>query len=155
LERGWAAFARPKTGVPRRCPLWPETVQAIRAALDGRPPPKEEGHAGLVFLTKYGLPWAKADNAGPVTQEMRKLLRKLGINGHRNFYVLRHTFRTVADGARDQPAADHIMGHEVPHISSVYRETISDERLRAVSGHVRQWLFSPVTEAKPEQAQTT
>jgi hypothetical protein len=34
------------------------------------------------------------------------------------------------------------MGHEVPHMSSVYRETISDERLRAVTDHVRAWLFS-------------
>jgi hypothetical protein len=33
------------------------------------------------------------------------------------------------------------MGHEVPHMSSVYRETISDARLKAVSDHVRRWLF--------------
>jgi hypothetical protein len=33
------------------------------------------------------------------------------------------------------------MGHEIPHMSSVYRETISDERLRAVTDHVRGWLF--------------
>ena len=59
------------------------------------------------------------------------------------FYTLRHTFRTVADEAKDQPAADYIMGHEVPHMSSVYRETISDERLRAVTDHVRAWLFPP------------
>jgi integrase len=94
-----------------------------------------------VFLTKYGLSWAKTDNAGPVTQEMRKLLKRLGINGHRNFYTLRHTFRTVTDSAKDQPAADYIMGHEVAHMSSVYRETISDERLKAVTNHVREWLF--------------
>jgi integrase len=73
---------------------------------------------------------------------MRKLLNKTGINGHRNFYTLRHTFRTVADEAKDQPAADFIMGHEVPHMSSVYRETISDDRLRAVADHVRAWLFA-------------
>jgi integrase len=72
---------------------------------------------------------------------MRKLLRKLGINGHRNYYTLRHTFRTVADESKDQPAVDFIMGHEVPHMSAVYRETISDARLKAVSEHVRRWLF--------------
>jgi integrase len=72
---------------------------------------------------------------------MRKLLRKLGINGHRNFYTLRHTFRTVADESKDQPAVDFIMGHEVPHMSAVYRETISDARLRAVADHVRAWLL--------------
>jgi integrase len=143
LERGWVDFPRPKTGLPRRCALWPETVAALREALTARPAPKSEEHAGLVFVTKYGLPWAKDDNSGPVGQEMRKLLNKLGINGRRGlrFYALRHTFRTVADEAKDQPAADYMMGHEVAHMSSVYRETISDERLKAVADHVRAWLF--------------
>jgi hypothetical protein len=66
------------------------------------------------------------------------------------FYTLRHTFRTVADEAKDQPAADFIMGHEVPHMSSVYSETISDARLRAVADHVHAWLFPP---AKPAAAE--
>jgi integrase len=73
---------------------------------------------------------------------MRKLLNSLGINDHRNFYCLRHTFRTIADAAKDQPATDHIMGHETPHMSSVYREGIEDARLRAVAEHVRRWLFT-------------
>jgi hypothetical protein len=51
----------------------------------------------------------------------------------------------VADEAKDQPAADFIMGHEVPHMSTVYRETISDARLRAVADHVRAWLFPPAS----------
>src|SRR5262249_51632709 len=42
LERGWVNFPRPKTGVNRRCPLWPETVAAIRATLSVRPTPKGE-----------------------------------------------------------------------------------------------------------------
>ena len=62
---------------------------------------------------------------------------KLNTRTGLGFYTLRHTFRTVADEAKDQPAADFIMGHESPHKSSVYRETISDERLKAVSDHVR------------------
>ena len=79
----------------------------------------------------------------PVSAETVKLLRRLGINGRKGlgFYTLRHTFRTVADGAKDQPAADHIMGHEVAHMSSVYREGIADERLKAVAEYVRGWLF--------------
>jgi integrase len=145
LERGWVDFPRPKTGLPRRCPLWPETVAAIRDALAARPKPKNAADAEFVFITKYGLPWAKTDNAGPITQEMRKLLNKLGIDGHRNFYTLRHSFRTAADGAKDQPAADLIMGHEVAHMSSVYREGIDDARLRAVAEHVRRWLFGEAT----------
>ena len=76
---------------------------------------------------------------------------QIGFNGRGGlgFYTLRHTFRTVADEAKDQPAADYIMGHETPHISSVYRETISDERLKAVSDHVRTWLFGEEVAPKP------
>ena len=38
LGAGWVDFPRPKTGVGRRCPLWPETAAAIRAALAERRP---------------------------------------------------------------------------------------------------------------------
>jgi integrase len=143
LDGGWVDFPRPKTGIPRRCPLWPETVQAIREALADRKEPKNPDYAGLVFLTAQGRPWHKEDASSPMCFKVGQLLKKLGINGRKGlgFYTLRHTFRTVADEAKDQPAADYIMGHEVPHMSSVYRETISDERLRAVTDHVRGWLF--------------
>lgn len=146
LDRGWVDFPRPKTGVPRRCALWPETVAAIREAVAVRPEPKDEADANRVFITKYGYSWAKDIADSPITKETRKLLDSLGIEGHRNFYTLRHTFRTVADESRDQPAVDHVMGHESPHMSSVYRERISDERLRAVTDYVRAWLFGAVAQ---------
>jgi integrase len=144
LDTGMIDYPRPKTGIPRRCPLWPETVQAIREANAVRPEPKNEDHAGLVFITKYGLPWAKDGTDQTLAKEFGKLLRSQHINGRKGlgFYTLRHTFRTVADEAKDQPATDFIMGHEVPHMSAVYRETISDARLRAVANHVRAWLFA-------------
>ncbi len=157
LENAVIDFPRPKTGIARRCPLWPETVAAIREALASRPEPKKAEHAGLVFVTKYGGAWH--DDKGSIgnraiAHEMNKLLVALGISGRSGlgFYTLRHTFRTVADAAKDQPAADYIMGHEVPHMSSVYRETIEDERLRAVVDHVRAWLFPP---PKKEKRETT
>jgi integrase len=143
LERGWIDFPRPKTGIARRCPLWPETVEAIREAQAKRPNPKKEEHAGLVFLTQRGLAWAKDTPDSPVAKETAKLLKALKINGRKGlgFYTLRHTFRTVADETKDQPAVDLIMGHEDEHISTHYRERISDERLKAVTDHVRAWLF--------------
>jgi integrase len=159
LDAGLIDYPRPKTGIPRRCALWPETVQAIREALVKRPTPKDPANAGLVFVTQRGLTWAKDTNDCPVAKETAKLLKALGINGRsgRGFYTLRHTFRTIADEARDQPAADYIMGHEVPHMSSVYREMISDARLRAVAHHVRAWLFPLPKKDKPEakEAATT
>jgi integrase len=151
LPRGLIDFPRPKTGIPRRCPLWPETVDALRAVLAKRKEPKDQDAAGLVFITKRGAAW-HSDKKGslsgrPITHEFAKLLKQLGINGRKGlgYYALRHTHRTVADEAKDQPAADYIMGHEVPHMSSIYRETISDERLRTVTDHVRAWLFGQGT----------
>jgi integrase len=40
LDKGWHHYWRPKTGNPRRCPLWPETVKALKAAIAKRPKPK-------------------------------------------------------------------------------------------------------------------
>jgi integrase len=143
LETGWIDYPRPKTGVERRCPLWPETAAALREALAKRPEPKSAEDAGLFFITKYGYGWCKDTSTNPVSQETGKLLRALGINGRkgRGFYTLRHTFRTVADESKDQPAVDFVMGHEIPPMSSAYRETISDARLQVVVDHVRHWLF--------------
>jgi integrase len=151
LDAGWLDFPRPKTGIARRCPLWPETVAAIREALAKRAEPKDPADAGLVFVTKYGGPWVQT----AVTHEMTKLLRDLDINGHRNFYALRHTFRTIADRAKDQPACDHIMGHARDDMASVYREGIEDERLLAVSEHVRAWLFADTNQQVQATEQTT
>jgi integrase len=151
LDTGILDYPRPKTGIQRRCPLWPETIDAIKASLACRPDPKQEVHAGLVFLTRLGDSWQTGTTDGPLSREVGKLVRKLKINGrHRlGYYSLRHTHRTVADEARDQPAADFIMGHEVPHMSSIYRETISDTRLRAVADHVHAWLFAEPRTAVP------
>ena len=33
LERGWLDYARVKTGIQRRCPPWPETIRAVKAAV--------------------------------------------------------------------------------------------------------------------------
>src|SRR5262249_48268424 len=60
---------------------------------------------------------------------------------HRNFYALRHTFETVGGETKDQVAVDYLMGHSRDDRTSVYRERISDERLKAVVGHIQTWLF--------------
>jgi integrase len=161
LAGGWIDFPRPKTGIPRRCPLWVETVAALRQALAKRQKPKKAEHAGLVFITLRGDTWGKDTSDNPISKEVAKLLKKLGINGRKGlgFYTLRHVFRTVADEAKDQPAVDFIMGHESPHMSSVYRETISGERLKAVTDYVRAWLFPPKptkpNKRKPKKATAT
>jgi len=137
LDRGWVDYPRPKTAVTRRCPLWPETIEAIRLVLQYRRPPKRKANADLVFLTPNGATWQRR-----LTLDTTKLLRKLGLHrSGRGFYCLRHTFETIGGDARDQIAVDHIMGHSRNDMASVYREHISDERLRAVTDHVHAWLF--------------
>jgi integrase len=164
LDRGWVNYPRPKTGVHRRCALWPETVSALREVLASRPKAKDADDARLLFLTRFGRAWIKitADRVEPngdgihkalhvvcddaVTKEFAKLTVGLGIHRPRlGFYALRHTFETIGGEARDQAAVDHIMGHSRDDMASVYRERISDERLRAVAEHVRQWLFAEQT----------
>jgi integrase len=149
LERGWVSYHRPKTGIDRRCPLWPETVAALREAQARRPEPKDPADAGLVFITKYGQRWHKKVEDNPISKEMRKLLDSLGINGNRNFYALRHTFETIGGEAKDQVAVDYLMGHARNDMASVYRERISDERLRAVTDHIRAWLWPNRSDAAP------
>jgi integrase len=165
LDAGWVNFPRPKTGIGRRCLLWRETIQALREWLAIRLAAVKEEHAELVFLTSRGDTWAKQgylDDDGtpknlsdnPLSKETAKLLKRLGINGQRNFYALRHTFETIGGESRDQVAVDAIMGHAREDTASVYRERISDERLQAVTDHVRQWLFRNAEEAadQPQQA---
>ncbi|MFH1919875.1 MAG: tyrosine-type recombinase/integrase [Planctomycetota bacterium] len=170
LQGGWCNYPRPKTGISRRCPLWPETVKAIVAALEVRPKPQDKAEDDLVFITPAGQRWVRVWTGGKpmgahadleilarvsrvdrVTSTMAQLLGKLGLarRGH-TFYALRHTFETIAGESRDQVAVDAIMGHSRDDMASVYCERIGDDRLRAVAEHVRQWLFENSMEAAPQ-----
>lgn len=143
LERGWINYPRPKTGISRRCPLWAETIAALREWMELRPEAKDDADADLIFVTRCGSAWTKDTADRPITKECRKLLDELGINGNRNFYAIRHTFETIAGESKDQVAVDAIMGHDDGSMASVYRERISDERLQGVVDFVRMWLFPP------------
>jgi integrase len=142
LKAGWADYPRPKNAIQRRCHLWPETVEALRDAIDRRPNAKLDEHKPLVFITKYGDSWHKQVTRSPISLMMRRLLDELKL--HRpglGFYALRHTFETIAGESRDQVAVNHIMGHADQSMAGVYRERIGDDRLRDVSDFVRSWLF--------------
>lgn len=49
LKRGCVDFPRQKTGIERRCPLWPETVAALKEANSVRPKPSRPEDASLFF----------------------------------------------------------------------------------------------------------
>lgn len=95
LDASWLDFPRPKTAIERRCPLWPETVSALREAIASRPEAKKKSDADFVFVTKYGHSWAKelgfkiasdengskemkaTGNSDPVGKAFRKLINKI------------------------------------------------------------------------------
>ena len=158
LDRGWVDFPRPKTAIPRRCPLWPETVQALRETLTHRRRAVSKAHVDLVFITTAGKayhndvenyaklssdPTATVHGNAVVSTAFRRLLTKLGIyRAGLGFYALRHTFETIAGDTRDQVAVDSIMGHDRGDMATVYRERIDPDRLWAVVYHVHHWLWA-------------
>jgi integrase len=165
LERGWITYPRVKTGIERRFAVWKETAQAIRQVLAKRVEPKDEADAGLLFITSRGLRWCRgstvpgqgevvqvpdgtkaeyhSSNSNRITEGFNRLFEAAGIerNG-RSFYSLRHTFETIAGESIDQVAVSSIMGHVDSSMAAHYRERISDERLKAVTDHVRAWLLA-------------
>lgn len=154
LAAGWCDYPRPKTEVPRRIPLWPDTVAALKAVLCGKKRPKDPADDGIVFLTRAGQRWVrfrpskkKPDQytaIDSIAGEFGKVVRKLQINGRtaRNFYTLRRQFEIIAGGSKDQVAVDQIMGHVDNSMAGVYRQDqIEDDRLVAVVEHVHSWLY--------------
>jgi integrase len=149
LTRGWIDYPRPKTGIERRFPLWPETITALREALAVDRHPKDPADAGLAFLTKYGQRYVRLTTGKKQTwtdaigREFTKLLKSLDPIQHgRNFYAIRHTFETIAGATADQVAVDFVMGHADASMAETYREMIDDDRLQGVVDHVRGWLFA-------------
>lgn len=150
LESDWIEFPRAKNARPRRCPLWPETLRALREAFEVRPEPRSNQETNLFFLKNSGRCWVRSsgvkkngwiDDLGPA---FRKLMKETGtFQPRRNFYGLRKTFRTIADETLDFPAIDLIMGHSPSNgdMSDHYRQRIEDERLLKVSNRVRSWVF--------------
>lgn len=170
LEGGWLNYPRPKTGIDRRIPLWPETVAAIREWLPMNPKAKLPEDAGLLFITKYGGRWSKVYDLvtekqpdgtdriigggsanDTIGKEFTKVLQATGIKpkGERvglSFYAIRHSFETIGGETADQVAVDGIMGHVDPSMGAAYREGVADERLRKVTDYVRSWLWPDTAE---------
>lgn len=144
LKRGWFNWPRPKTGIDRFGPLWPETCAALEKALAERTRPVEADNERYVFITSQGRTFFKFTSDDPISKSMRKLLKSIRADRKGvGFYALRHTFSTVAEGCNDQKAVEFIMGHipAVTDMSARYREEFTEERLRRVTDYVHQWLF--------------
>lgn len=145
LDGGWVNYARPKTGVRRRCPLWKETIDALRIVIA-----QESKHAeykNRVFAVDKRKPTADhIDDGRRISLYFRMLLDSLGIpDDSPNFYALRHTFVAIALQTRDREAIRMVTGHG-PNSSDMLEtyneEDVADARLRVVSNHVHDWLFT-------------
>jgi hypothetical protein len=151
-------FDRPKTGVRRKCTLWPETVDALRAVIGGRT-------EGLVFRTRRGRPLVhtnkaydaggrlvKATNCDAVVKPFRELCRAAGCHTPGiGLSSLRTTLETRAWHLPDlsvahQAAIHWIMGHtlggpDTPKMADTYLQDISTGVLRLVTDRVRDWYL--------------
>ncbi len=159
LEHGWIDYPRPKTGVERRCPLWPETVKAIKAVVGrgglqqaGRRPESE----GLLFVTRKGHPFVRSEPktsaAGhpyvvehdAIATKLKRIMDRKGIAiPGLGFYGLRRSFETIGGETGNKVAVDHVMGHAPPNsdMGAVYRQHVAESALRQVTDHVHECLF--------------
>jgi len=161
LERGWLDYARVKTGIQRRCPLWPETISAVKAAVasvGAAKRPRDESAKGLLFVTRNGMPYTRevfhADRGGKpqitlhdaISDAMKKAMQKSSVaQKGLGFYGLRRSFETIGAETGNQVAVDHIMGHAplTKDMGAVYRQHVAESALRQVTDHVHTWLFGP------------
>lgn len=133
LAGAWVSFRRPKTRIERDCPLWLETVAALRTVMLKR------RNDQLVFRTRTGNPWSDES----VGKAFRKLVRdlKLDIPLGVGLYAMRHTFATLARDMKDVDGYKRIMGRKLGEgIDSAYIETVPRWRLEAITNHVRSSL---------------
>jgi integrase len=145
LENGWVHFARGKTGIDRKIPLWPETIAAIKKWLAVRPRAKP-GSAKFLLISRQGRAYP-GDRGSMFVGRLFQLTAKAAKVEGRSLYDARRTFQTVAEESRDLAAVQAIMGHAArsDDMSAIYRQRVSDDRLRVVVGVVHDWLFSAGT----------
>ncbi|WP_182865017.1 tyrosine-type recombinase/integrase [Rhodopirellula sp. JC639] len=140
FKRHWLRGLREKTGIERSAWLWPETMAAIRDAMEIRPPARKPEWDDLVFMTTHRKPWyVDGENTSPIQQAFKKAAEAAGVYrkgvGH---YALRHTLET--EGGTDQAAIDFIMGHVEGTMAGEYREGVPDERVKKVCQQMRKWF---------------
>jgi integrase len=119
-EGEWHNFPRPKTGIARRCWLWPETRKALQAKTES---------------------WDR----WRIAREFKALCEAQKVPNH-GFYSLRRTFVTVAEGS--QAVIDRICGWVKGDMASIYRQRTFDDKLRACSAGVRAWYMEGATASK-------
>ena len=147
LDGGWASFARTKNAIRRRAKLWPETVEAVREALKVRKEPTDLSTPAALISRSIA-----SRSCLCLGFEFEKLAVKIGMTREgADFYDLRRTCASIGIQCNDDDAVRTVMGHKrgSSDMLGVYnRLQVSDERLRAVSDHIHDWLFPVKVKAK-------
>lgn len=142
FDRKWLDYPRTKNEQPRECPLWDETIAAIREAVSLRPAPVSRELDDLVFLTSEGNSWYRDAKVNPISRAFTKVTKELGMHKKgRSFYTLRRCCETIGGEIGDQASVDFIMGHADSTMAGIYRQEVNQDRLRRVVGHIRGWLL--------------
>ena len=138
LDAARIRSGRTKTGILRNLPLWPETVNALRAL------PRRNAR---VFNTRYGnayvrfkkstdetglVRFVKCDN---VTAQFSRLMNKAGVNKGDGvgFYSLRRTAATLAARSGDPFAVQSLLGHADLRMATAYVQDISEQTDQVVN----------------------
>ena len=132
LAAGRVIFPRGKTGVPRNLPLWPETIEALRAV------PKK---GKLVFYTTKGNPFVRnilrTDSNGnekyapinSITTKFSRMIKRAGLDVPKGtgFYTLRRTAATMAARSGDPFAVQRLLGHANLLMATRYVQDVSKQ----------------------------
>ncbi|QDV44097.1 hypothetical protein Enr13x_39580 [Stieleria neptunia] len=152
----WFGENRIKSGEPRLAHVWPETIDAVKAAMKVRPEPAEDEFEDRLFLNAHGRPLRPEVSNVQFTRRFRSCMELADCyKAYRGFQSLRHTFRTYAGNCGDTEAVEWVMGHETfgkefTRESSTYTHAIARTRLMAVSKAVHDWLTGKGAESAAE-----
>lgn len=127
----WINYARTKTGIDRKLPLWKEVKQAINDLLETRKYDHE-----LLFHNRQHQPF----NLEDISQKFKRVRNQCGIKAP-GFYGLRHTFATVASETGYDRVVKYMMGHSPTDMTSYYVHGIKPALLQEVSNYVHDWLY--------------
>jgi site-specific recombinase XerD len=137
LEHG-AAWVTEKGEKRRAVYLTPETVEALRAWLAVRP----GGNGGAVFVTLEGNHHALTRDG--VTQLLRRLKARAGIDGPANPHAFRHAFaREYLRAGGDLATLSDLLGHSDIGVTANSYAVFLPSELQA-----RHAKFSPVAQLK-------
>ena len=136
LVGGWVNYHRPKTGITRRCPLWPETVAALGAALAEQRRSRPIGATRTWCSSpRAGAELAQGEERQPHHEGDAKAARRgSSLSGKRHFYALRPHLR---DDRRRSEGSDCSRSHHGPRPRRHGQRVPGEGQRRAAAGRRR------------------